>query len=199
MFLHERTLQHKCYFSRDWIDPIQSQGWWEHARGDKVTLWFHSVTSELRQKATESFTTFGCFQLCFISTSQPPTAQTSPVLSALFSTSLSDPAWGFVAFEKEGSLLPRMNSGDDAYNWPAGCERERKFFAATNLKAFPDRLQQVGHQRVVPQVGEPHPRTFYVHWARKEEAWTCRNKPMNVSGENVPIICSWMKRSTVML
>lgn len=158
----------------------------------------HSVTSKQRQKATEScktkcfpksFTTFGCFQLCSISTYQLPTAQPSPLLSALFLTSLSDSAQGFVAFEKEGSLLPRMDTTSLTTFTTAGCERKKNktFVAATNLKAFPDRFQQVGHQRVVPQVGKPDPRTFYIHWARQEETWTCRNKEDIVIGANVPL------------
>lgn len=144
----------------------------------------HSVTSKQRQKASEScknksLSPASAFLLCFISTCRLPTVQPSHLSSALFSTSLSDPARGFSAFEKESSSLPQINTASRTPR-TTGLLAVRNyyyfFFAATYLKAFPDRLQQVGHQGVVPQVGEPHPRTFHVHGARQEETWTCRNK-----------------------
>lgn len=131
----------------------------------------------------KSLSTTSAFLLCFISTCRLPTVQPSHLSSALFSTSSSDPAQGFSAFEKESSSLPQINTA----SWTP---RTTGLLAcATYLKAFPDRLQQVGHQGVVPQVGEPHPRTFHVHGARQEETWTCRNKQKRtgVCGANVPL------------
>lgn len=49
-------------------------------------------------------------------------------------------------------------------------------FSRLYLKAFPDCLQQVGHQGVVPQVGEPNPRAFHIHGTGQEETGACRDK-----------------------
>lgn len=60
------------------------------------------------------------------------------------------------------------------------------YFGTTYLKPFPDCLQQVRHQRVVPQVGEPNPRAFHIHGARQEETGSCRGQQrMSVCWINV--------------
>lgn len=41
----------------------------------------------------------------------------------------------------------------------------------THLESLPHCLQQVWHQGVVPQVGEPHPRPVYIHGAGQEQPW----------------------------
>lgn len=49
-------------------------------------------------------------------------------------------------------------------------------FYRTYLQPLPDSLQQVGHQRVVPQVSKPDPRAFNIHGTRQEETGACRDK-----------------------
>lgn len=78
-------------------------------------------------------------------------------------------------------------------------KKQQQFGYSTHLKPFPDSLQEVGHQRVVPQVSEPNPRAFYIHGTGQEETGACgdkRTQMRSVVGQNIERPKTWNRLTT---